>query len=161
MATTAGAAGGGNGSYHLGLLFEAPANEKHCVARSSSAFDFVCSSSGTGSPEVAGEGGGGGGGGSGEDDVVGFDRVCALRGAVVNIFTFFHRADGVDGNGTGTGERLTWNGHGRKVWRRGTVWGSIVLFLSLLAHLGSSIRTSPTAGFGHICGLCPMHDSMG
>ncbi|CAM9838782.1 unnamed protein product, partial [Ectocarpus sp. 4 AP-2014] len=46
----------GNGSYHLGLLFEAPMDDNNTRQQqgtgrercsSSSAFDFVCSSSGT------------------------------------------------------------------------------------------------------------------
>lgn len=109
-----GGGGGGSGSYHLGLLFEAPANGKHSVSgvedrrgNASSAFDFVCSSSGTASEAAAaaavGERGGGAGegGGSGRDEAVGFDRVCALRGPLVHIFTFFHHADGVAGRGAG------------------------------------------------------------
>ncbi|CAN0180013.1 unnamed protein product, partial [Ectocarpus fasciculatus] len=86
------AGGGGNGSYHLGLLLETPMDNddtqqqgrrrrEHCS--SSSAFDFVCSSSGT----TAQEG-------------VGFDRVCALRGEVVHIFTFFHPDGGADEDGS-------------------------------------------------------------
>lgn len=97
------AGGGGNGSYHLGLLFEFETpmdnddsdntqqqGRRREQCSSSSAFDFVCSSSGT----TAEEG-------------VGFDRVCALRGEVVHIFTFFHPGgadeDGSSSSGEGEG----------------------------------------------------------
>lgn len=62
---------------------------EHCS--SSSSFDFVCSSCGT----TAEEGG----------EEVGFDRVCALRGEVVHIFTFFHAGAEEDGgSSSGQGE---------------------------------------------------------
>lgn len=94
-----GSAGGrssNNGSYHLGFLFETPGEKRNTTAASAAqAFDFVCSSSGF----ERETGGASGSSGQGER-VVGFDRVCALRGEVVHIFTFFH-PDGVDGDGTG------------------------------------------------------------
>ncbi|CAM9262363.1 unnamed protein product [Ectocarpus sp. 12 AP-2014] len=96
QATAAGSSG--NGSYHLGLLFEAPMDGNNNTQQqqgtrrercsSSPAFDFVCSSSGTTSEEGGQE--------------VGFDRVCALRGEVVHIFTFFHAgAEEVGGSSSG------------------------------------------------------------
>lgn len=106
-----GGGGGENGSYHLSLLLEAlPGNAATNVSNqgdgsdgpplssssSSSAFDFVCSSSGVAAAAAAaGAGGedGQGGGGDKRDEAVAFNRVCALRGEVVHIFTLFHRAD--------------------------------------------------------------------
>lgn len=97
--TAAAAGGSGNGSYHLSLLLEAPAESKEGdVAKgggSSAAFDFVCSSSGVQAPEEARLDGGD------SEGAVGFDRVCALRGEVVHIFTFFHRPDGVADKSSG------------------------------------------------------------
>lgn len=93
----------GNGSYHLGLLFDAPMDDtsntqqsegsgRELCPSSSSAFDFVCSSSGTQAEK-------------GEDEEVGFDRVCALRGEMVHIFTFFHAGTEEDrGSSSGEGE---------------------------------------------------------
>ncbi|CAM9510238.1 unnamed protein product, partial [Pylaiella littoralis] len=137
-ATTAG--GGSNGSYHLGLLLETSVNaadasetegqREHDVSSSlSSAFDFACSGSGTVTPAAAVTTGGGGRG-EGKtkenEESVSFDRVCALRGKVVQIFTFFHPADdSSSGKGTAaagsprttsvslglehTAERAAWN----------------------------------------------------
>lgn len=100
-APAAGEAGGGtgssngNGSYHLSLLFEAPAdadgnssggNEGGRESSPFSTFDFVCSGSGTAAAAAAGGAGGG-------EETIGFDRVCALRGEVVHIFTFYHGPD--------------------------------------------------------------------
>lgn len=93
VASASGAApagGNGSGSYHLDLVFETPGDDTQEV--SSSAFDFVCSSSG-----LEGEGGRDG---RGHEEAVGFDRVCALRGKVVHIFTMYHQSDDVAGKGT-------------------------------------------------------------
>eukprot|EP00752_Nemacystus_decipiens_P005910 g5342.t1 len=119
-ASTPGGLSGGseNGSYHLSLLLEEPAvdagnsgnetgHEGDSLSQPSSlsspsAFDFVCSGSGVVAPpavavaaEPEEEQGGGRRGGDGRDEeaAVGFDRVCALRGEVVHIFTVFHDAD--------------------------------------------------------------------
>lgn len=68
-------------------------------------FDFVCSGSGVEETRAGTRGVGGGSDIIHNEDVgagerarqVGFDRVCALKGEVVHIFTFFH-----DYVGTGT-----------------------------------------------------------
>ncbi|CAM9795603.1 unnamed protein product [Ascophyllum nodosum] len=94
--TSAGATAGSgaSGSYQLGLLFEAPVD--FGVGRAShpsGAFDFVCSGS-RAERGVKGEG-------CGQGEAVGFDRVCALRGKVVHIFTFSHETVNVSAsNGT-------------------------------------------------------------
>lgn len=101
------------GSYQLGLLFETPAGGKR--DRRLGAFDFVCSSSGVE------RGGGLDGCGGDDDETVGFDRVCALRGKVVHIFTFFHEASTVGGNvKSGTaGESRSLTDRSKRRLRRG------------------------------------------
>lgn len=95
----------GNGSYHLGLIHELPVDDNTSDnddrdggkrdLSSLRAFDFVCSSSGATTAEAEEEHGGEEGA-----TAVDFDRVCALRGEVVQIFTFFHqRADDDTGKG--------------------------------------------------------------
>lgn len=86
-----GSNGNGNGSYQIGLLFEAQIYDTDGkrggggkpAAPCSSPIDFVCSSSGVGGVKQEDRGGG-----------VGFDRVCALRGKIIHIFTFHHDASG-------------------------------------------------------------------